>query len=221
MDEKMEISPEGLLKRFSHQTEFNSELFKLSTPQLTDALKNLINYVPVIQGVKPLKEDFKILGKAITAKTSANDWGTVIKAINLANKGDVLFISADSDDSAVWGELTSKSAQRKELAGTVVCGAVRDVNAIRNLNYPVFSKAIVPNAGAPLAEGELNVPLKCGDITVNPYDMVLGDDCGVVVVPGAIFSEALNRAMQIKKDEQEIINKIDSGYSLSSIINPK
>lgn len=221
MDEKMEISPEGLLKRFSHQTDFKRELIKLSTPQLTDALKNLINYVPVIQGVKPLKEDFKILGKAITAETSADDWGTALNAMDLADEGDVLFISADSDDSAVWGELTSKSAQRKGLAGTVVFGAVRDVNAIRKLNYPVFSKAIVPNAGAPLAEGEVNVPLKCGDVIVNPYDMVVGDDCGVVVVPGAIFSEALNRALLIKKDEQEIINKIDSGYSLSSIINPK
>ncbi|MCE5214398.1 MAG: RraA family protein, partial [Methanobacterium sp.] len=86
--------------------------------------------------------------------------------------------------------------------------------------YPVFSKAIVPNAGAPLAEGEINVPLNCGNVVVNPYDMVLGDDCGVVVVPGSIFSKALKQALQIKKDEKEIIKKIDVGYSLSTIINP-
>ncbi|MCE5214783.1 MAG: RraA family protein, partial [Methanobacterium sp.] len=134
MDEKMEISPDGLLKRFSHQTDFKAETVKLSTPQLSDALKNLINYIPVIQGVKPLKEDFKILGKAITVKTSADDWGTVLKAMDQAHEGDVLFISADRDDSAVWGELTSKSAQQKKIAGTVVYGAVRDVNAIRKLN---------------------------------------------------------------------------------------
>ena len=49
---------------------------------------------------------------------------------------------------------------------------------------------------------------------VNPYDMVLGDDCGVVVVPGEIFSDALNEALKIKKNEKEIINKIYEWLSL-------
>ncbi len=218
MDGKMEISPEGLLKRFSHQQSFSLWKDKLSTPQLSDALKNLINYSPVIPGIKPLKDEFKILGKIITVQTSANDWGTVLKAIDLAKKGDILFISADKDDSAVWGELTSKTAQYKGIAGTVVYGAVRDVAAIRKLNYPVFTKSIVPNAGAPLADGEVNIPLQCGGITINPHDVVLGDDCGVVVVPGELFPHAIDKAMQIKKDEEEIINKIESGYSLSKII---
>jgi 3-hexulose-6-phosphate synthase len=221
MDKKMEISPDGLLRRFSHQTSFQLYRERLSTPQLTDALKDMLDYNPVISGVKPLKDEFKILGRVVTAQTSAYDWGTVLEALDLAKKGDVLFISADRDDSAVWGELTSKTAQIKGLAGTVIYGATRDVAAIRKLNYPVFTRSIVPNAGAPLAEGELNVPVQCGDVTVYPDDMVLGDDCGVVVVPRDIFSRALDKAAQIKKDEKEIISKIEGGYSLSSIVKPK
>jgi 3-hexulose-6-phosphate synthase len=221
MDKKMEISPEGLLRRFSHQTSFQLYQERLSTPQLADALKDMLDYNPVISGVKPLKDEFKILGRVVTAQTSAYDWGTVLEAVDLANKGDILFISADRDDSAVWGELTSKTAQIKGLAGTVIYGATRDVSAIRKLNYPVFTRSIVPNAGAPLAEGELNVPVQCGDVTVYPDDIVLGDDCGVIVVPGDIFSRALDKAIQIKKDEQEIISKIEGGYSLSSIVKPK
>lgn len=221
MDGKMEISPEGLLKRFSHQLNFNSWRDKLSTPQLSDALKDMINYNPVIPDVKPLKDEFKILGSVITAQTSAYDWGTVLKAMDMANKGDILFISTDNDYSAVWGELTSKAAQQEKLAGTVVYGAIRDVSAIRKLDYPVFTRSIVPNAGNPLAEGETNIPLKCGDVVVKPYDVVLGDDCGVVVVPRELFHEAVNKALQIKKDEKEIINKIESGYSLSNIIKPE
>ena len=219
MEGKMEISPEGLLKRFSREPGFSFWKDKLSTPQLSDALKNILDYRPVIPGVKPLKDDYKILGKIITVQTSSNDWGTVLKAIDLARKGDILFINVDKDDSAVWGELTSKTSQHKGIAGTVVYGAVRDSSAIQKLNYPVFTKSIVPNAGSPLAEGEVNIPLQCGDVTVNPHDVVLGDDCGVIVVPGELFNQAVRNALQIKKDEEEIIRKIESGNSLTTIIN--
>lgn len=221
MGEKMEISPEGLLKRFSHQHSFDQWKDQLSTPQLSDALKSILNYIPVIPGIKPLKDEYKILGKIITINTSANDWGTALDAIDLAEKGDILFIKTDKDDSAVWGELASKNAQCQGIAGTVVYGAVRDVSAIRKLDYPVFTKSIVPNAGAPLAEGEVNIPLKCGDIVINPHDVILGDDCGVIVVPGELFSEALNKALNIKKDEKKILNKLESGFSLSKIVKSK
>ena len=218
MDGKMEISPEGLLKRFSREPGFSHFKDKLSTPQLSDALKNLLDYNPVVAGVKPLSDEFKILGKVVTVITSSNDWGTVLKAIDMADKGDVLFISVDKDDSAVWGELTSKTSKNKGIAGTVVYGAARDAAAIKTMKYPVFSRAVVPNAGAPLIEGEVNIPIQCGNITIYPGDIVLGDDCGVVVVPGKLFSQAFDKAMQIKKDEEELIKKIDEGYSLSNLI---
>lgn len=219
MDGKMEISPEGLLKRFSNQQSFSLWKDELSTPQLSDALKDLLDYSPVIPGIKPLKDEYKILGKIVTVQTSAHDWGTVLEAIDLAEKGDILFINADKDDSAVWGELTSKNAKYKGISGTVAYGAVRDVAAIRELDYPVFTKSIVPNAGAPLGEGEVNVPLKCGDVTINPHDIVLGDDCGVIVVPGELFPQAIRKALQIKEEEKEIIKKVENGYSLTNIIH--
>lgn len=218
MDGKMEISPEGLLKRFSSEPSFSFWKDKVSTPQLSDALKNMLDYNPVIPGVKPLFDGYKILGKIITVQTTSNDWGTALKAIDLAQKGDILFISVDKEDSAVWGELTSKTSKQKGIAGTVVYGSTRDAAAIQKLNYPVFAKNIVPNAGAPLAEGEVNVPLQFGDVTVNPYDVVLGDDCGVVVVPGKLFKQAIHQALKIKKDEEDIIKKMETGYSLTSII---
>ena len=218
MDGKREISPDKLLKKFSHQQSFKFYKDKLSTPQLSDALKNLTDYNPVIPEVKPLKDEYKILGKIVTVQTSSDDWGTVLRAIDLAERDDILFINVDKSDSAVWGELTSKTAQNKGIAGTVVYGAVRDAAAIRNINYPVFSRTVVPNAGAPLAQGEVNIPLQCGDVIINPHDVVLGDDCGVVVVPKETFSHAVNQALQIKKDEERIIKKMETGYSLTSII---
>lgn len=223
MNKKMKVSPEGIRERFSTKkslspSDFNLWNDELSTAHISDALKNILEHDWVIPGVKPLKDEFKIIGRAFTVKTSANDWGTALRAIDMANEGDVLFICADKDDNAVWGELTSKTAQKKGLTGTVVYGAVRDVNAIRQLNYPVFTQTVIPNAGFPTAKGEVNVSLQCGDVVVNPNDVIIGDDCGVIVVPAELFPQIIKEALKIKKDESEIINKIDNGYTLSEIL---
>ena len=236
MNSKMEISPEGLLKRFSREHYFNLYKEEMNTSQLSDALKHQVDYKWVIPGVKPLKDEFKIIGKAVTVQTATHDWGTALKAMDLAEEGDILFISTenigsgnktehetnnemDENGGAVWGELTSKTAQKKGLTGTVVYGAVRDVTAIKKLNYPVFTKSVVPHAGAPLAEGKVNVPLTCGGVTVNPQDMIIGDDCGVIVVRAEIFSRVMKEALNIRKDENEIIRKIENGWSLSKILD--
>ena len=219
MDEKMKISPEGILERFSYPRDY-FELWKnkQSTPQVSDALKSIVNHPWVIKGVKPLKDEFRIIGKAVTIKTSSHDWGTALKGIDTAHKGDVLVINSNDDDDAVWGELTSKTAQKKGLSGTIVYGAVRDINAIKNLNYPVFTRSKIPNAGEPLGEGTVNVPLECGGVTVNPQDVIIGDDCGVIVVPAEIFNQVIKKTLKINNSEKEIIQKIEDGWPLSEII---
>ena len=216
----MKISPEGILERFSYPRD-ELELWKadLSTPQVSDALKNMAERPWVIPGVKPLKDGFKIIGRAITVKTSSKDWGTALKAMDLAQKGDVLVICSENDDNAVWGELTSKTAQEKGLAATVVYGAVRDIGAVKKLNYPIFTRSIVPNTGEPLGKGEVNVTLECGDVIINPQDIIMGDDCGVIVVPAELSGRVLKKALKIKSGESEIIHKIKEGWSLSGILN--
>jgi 3-hexulose-6-phosphate synthase len=219
MAKKMKISPEGILERFSYpRNDFGLWNNKLSTTQVSDALKSMMNSSWVIKDVKPLKDEFKIIGKAITVNTSSNDWGTALKAIDVAEKGDVLIINSSNDDNAVWGELTSKTAQKKGLSGTIIYGAVRDKNAIKNLNYPVFTRSLIPNAGEPLGEGTVNTPLNCGGVNINPQDVIIGDDCGVIVVPLEIFHEVMNKTLMIKNTEREIIQKIEDGWPLSKII---
>ncbi|MBM4241830.1 MAG: RraA family protein [Euryarchaeota archaeon] len=221
MSKKDKISPESLLKKFSSKTtDLDFLKVDIKTPQISDALKQLSCLNGVISGVKPLN-DAKIVGKAVTVKTLADDWGTVVNAIDIAKKGEVIVICSETDGHALWGELTSETAQKKKIAGTVVYGASRDVAAIRKLNYPVFSKSIIPNAGDPKGEGEINVTINCGGVTVNPQDMIIGDDCGVVVVPKKLFREVLKKAFNIKKREKEIIRKIKDGMSLSEILGLK
>lgn len=193
---------------------------KVTSSQISDALNNLTGNSGVINGVKPLF-DTKIVGMVITAKTRADDWGTSVKAIDVAGKNEVIFILVDDDRSAVWGELTSMTAKEKGIAGTVIYGAVRDVGAVRKMEYPVFYKNIVPNAGSSSAQGQINVSIKCGDISIDPQDVVVADDCGVVVIPKELLSSVINEANNIKKKEKQIVSKIEMGNSLSSILKLK
>ncbi len=184
-------------------------------------MRNITGQNGVLKGVKPVKSSFKIMGKANTVKTSENDWGTVIKGIYEAEKGNILVICCDKDDPAVWGELASTTAQKEGLIGTVIYGASRDIRGIKKLNYPVFSMNIVPNAGKPLAEGKINIPVICGQTTVNPGDFIMGDECGVVCVPEEITEEVLEESYNIINNENSIIHQLDGGKSFLDILGIK
>lgn len=215
------LSPESLLELFSPKfSDSKLTRLNLTTSQVSDALNKITGNSGVISGIKPLF-DRTIIGRAVTASTMADDWGTSVKAIDIAKKGEVLVILAEGDDQAIWGELTSKTAQEKGIISTVIDGAVRDVGAIKKLEYPVFSKTIVPNAGSPKAEGKINVPITCGNITVNPQDIIIGDECGVIVVPKEHLTEVINETLNIKKNESQILSKIEKGISLSDILELK
>lgn len=221
MKNEKKLSPESFLKKFFPKVSF-SKLTRLdtTTSQISDAINSITGNSGVISGVKPLF-DKMIIGRAVTVDTVADDWGTSVKAIDAAQKGEVLVIHVEGDNQAVWGELTSKTAQEKGIVGTVIYGAVRDVGAIKKLKYPIFSKNVVPNAGSPKAEGNINVPITCGDITINPQDIIIGDECGVVVIPKEHLNEVINETLNIKIKEQKIISKIEKGHSLSDILELK
>ncbi len=224
MVRKMEISAESLLREFSSpkmekNMDFNLKDLGISTSNISDALKNLTGEYGVIPGVKPIQDDLKISGRVVTVKTQQDDWGTSLKAVETAKEGEIVFICCDGDDIGVWGELFSKYAQKKGVQSTVIYGAMRDVEAVRQLNYPVFSRSIVPHAGTPRSEGEIHIPLECGGVKVNNGDWIFGDDGGVVVVAEEILQKVISKALKIKKHEDEILHQIEDGSSLSDILS--
>jgi 3-hexulose-6-phosphate synthase len=216
---RVKLSPESFFNEFSKKhTDFNLPDSKITTSQLSDAMRKVTGRNGVLKGIKPIKNGLKIIGKATTAKTSSNDWGTVIEGIYSAEIGDILVIKCDGDDPAVWGEMASKAAQKQGLVGTVIYGACRDVLGIKNLNYPVFSRDIIPNAGKPLNEGEINSPIICGGTTVHPGDIIMGDECGVVSVPFKLVEEVLEEAEIIINTEDKILNQLNDGKSFHEIL---
>jgi len=216
------LSPESFLEEFSHKhNNINTIPAQLTTSQLSDAMKNVTGRNGVLNGIKPVKNEMNILGSATTVKTSSKDWGTVIEGIYIAEEGNILVISCDADDTAVWGEMASNAAQKRGIDGTVIYGACRDVAGIKKLDYPVFSRDIIPNAGKPLNEGEINIPVTCGGTTVHPGDLIMGDECGVVCVPAEFIEKVIEESNKILDTENQILDHLKNGKSFTEILGMK
>lgn len=192
------------------------ELFlQVSTPNISDAMHRK----GVMRGIKPLFEDIKLVGRAVTVQTFEGDWAKPVEATDVAKEGDVIVVYAGSKDVAPWGELASWSCKQKGIAGFVIDGAVRDVDEIRRIRFPVFARCIVPNAGEPKGFGEINAEITCGGAEVKPGDWIIGDDNGVVVVPKERAYEIARRAKEVWKAEERVREEIKRGKTLSQVLD--
>jgi 3-hexulose-6-phosphate synthase/6-phospho-3-hexuloisomerase len=197
----------------------DEEIFELfvhvSTPNISDAMHRK----GVMHGIRPLFEDIKLVGKAVTVQSFEGDWAKPVEATDVAKAGEVIVIYAGSKDIAPWGELASWSCKQKGIAGIVIDGAVRDVDEIRRIRFPVFTKYIVPHAGEPKGFGEINTEIKCGGQEVRPGDWIVGDDNGVVVVPKERAYEIARRAKEVWKNEERVREEIKRGKTLSQLLD--
>ncbi|MED4206480.1 RraA family protein [Neobacillus mesonae] len=176
------------------------DFMNIPTTCISDAMDGLNNLHPAI---KPLKEEYKVVGRAFTVKIPVGDNLAVIKAIRNAKPGDVLVVDAKGDQyRAIAGDFVIGMMHTLGIAGLVVDGVIRDLAGIKELNFPVFSKGTAVAASGKAGFGEINVPISCGGMTVHPGDLIIGDVDGVVVVPQAIEQEILTKALEkLNKDQ--------------------
>lgn len=135
--------------------------------------------------VKPVYHGMRALcGPAFTVRARPGDNLLSLKAIELAQPGDVIVIATDGDETrSVWGGFMSMMSARKGLAGMVTDGIVRDVAQTRDENFAVFARGVTPVAPSKNSSGQINTTVSCAGVVVQPGDLVLGDEDGVVVVP--------------------------------------
>lgn len=113
--------------------------------------------------------------------------------------------------------------KQKGVTGAIVDGAIRDIDEIRDLQFPIFSRAVVPRSTHSPYSGrlepiELNVSVSCGGVLVHPGDLVLADEIGVVVIPLEEAEEILRRAQQQAEKEEATRQWIRSGKTLAEIL---
>ncbi len=211
IDTRTSIKSE-LFKRFSDD-EIKQALSKVSTANISDAMHRS-GWIPSVVPVSPATRFF---GKAITVRTFPGDWAKPVEAVDIANEGDVIIIDACGVPPAVWGELATHSAVVKKVAGVVIYGAIRDIKEVKEMNFPAFATMCIPQAGEPKGLGEINIPIQIGPVKILPGDWIVGDDDGVVCIPGQNAAEIANRAMDVLERENRIRTEIKQGGTLSEV----
>ena len=205
-----------LFKKYD-KTQLKKAFSLVSTPNISDAMHK----TGAMVDIKPVKLGFHMVGKALTVRTIDGDWAKPVEAIDKADKETVLVIDVNGGKTAIWGELATNSAKKKELSGVVIDGAIRDLDDIIKIEFPVFSRYVSPNAGEPKGLGEIGAEINCGGQIVKTGDWLIGDDSGVVVVPQEIAQEIANRALDVKEQENRIREEIKKGSSLGAVVEVK
>jgi RraA family protein len=165
---------------------------EFETPDVSDLMNRLYTMSPAIHSLTG--PSLRILGPACTVKVFPGDNLMVHKALDIARPGDIVVIDAGgSSMNAVLGDIISTKARHRGIAGFVVDGLVRDLPGIMELQFPVFARGTTPIGPLHRGPGEINFPIQCGGIVVNPGDIITGDMNGVVVVPQEIALNLLER----------------------------
>lgn len=153
-----------------------------------------------------------LCGVAVTVNARPGDNLMVHKAMELAHPGDVLVVCTNGcTTSAVFGDIMGTTAVAADLGGLVVDGAIRDVEGLKALGLPAYSRAVTPGACDTDGPGEVNVPVSCGSVVVAPGDVVVGDEDGVVVVPREDAAAVLERVAAIEAGVGKRIAAIQAG----------
>jgi RraA family protein len=182
---------------------------EFSTPELCDGT---IVYNAMDYHIKPMVTKQKICGPAVTVKLSMGDSLMVTKAVDVAKPGDVIVIDGrGSGNNALWGDHRSLSCKVKGIEGVVMDGAFRDLEENEKIGFPIYAKAITCGSSSKNTNGEINVPISCGGVTVNPGDIIVGDVNGVCVVPAEYAEEIMANAQKkidgLKAVKKEIIEQ--------------
>lgn len=160
--------------------------------------------------IRPMNEA-PLLGTAFTVKSRPGDNLLLHKALDLAQPGDILVVDAQGDMSnSIIGELMVLWAKKCGLGGFVIDGAIRDVGTLKKMDIPIYAAGITPAGPYKDGPGEINVPVCCGGVVVNPGDILVGDEDGVVVIKPEDAPELLKKTKAKNAAEQRTMEEIEN-----------
>lgn len=151
-------------------------------------------------------------GTAVTARSRGGDNLTYLRALEFCRPGDVLVVDAQGDlNNAVVGGILSFYAAQIGLAGIVIDGAIRDVAEIRERDFPLYARGVTHRGPYKDGPGEINVPICVGGMVVNPGDIVVGDQDGLLSISPSDASRVIEKARAVLVAEEATMNAMREG----------
>ncbi len=162
--------------------------------------------------IRPMHGGGGMAGPALTVRTRPGDNLMVHKAIDLAEPGDIIVVDAGGDlANAIIGELMTAHARQRGVGGLVIDGAIRDSGAIRSGSFPVFAAGVTHRGPYKDGPGEINAVIAIDGMVIEPGDLLLGDDDGILCVPFAMVEEVHAAATAKHRAEEKTMAAIAAG----------
>jgi 4-hydroxy-4-methyl-2-oxoglutarate aldolase len=171
---------------------------------------------PAIRAMQP---DVRIAGPAVTVRAPGMDGTIVGYALGQVRPGDVLVIDRCGDHRhAAFGGLVAYACKVAGLAGVIIDGVATDIGEVRKYSVPLWCRGLsaVTTKRIGLA-GEFCVAVSCGGVAVNPGDVIIADECGIVVLDRAEAEAAAERAISMQEAEAKSRSRLDAGEKLPDI----
>ncbi len=204
----------------SSESDLLNSLSIFSTPVISDALDGC-GFDGLIKDIYPIVPAGKVIGPVYTILYEPYDrpgssFEQASNYIDEVPKGMVVLIDNHGDLScSVWGGILTHYAKHSELIGTIVHGAIRDVEAVSQSGYSVFASGVTPRTGKGRSRMiDKKCPLSIGSVNIEFQDIVFADKHGVLIIPRKLLSKVLTMSKNIVANEKCIMNKISQGISL-------
>lgn len=182
---------------------------EFETPDVSDMMNRL--YTMSLE-IKNQTNGKKICGPACTVKVFPGDNLMVHKALDIVKPGDIVVVDGGgSGMNGLMGDLIANKAKHRGIQGFVIDGLIRDLPGIVEVGLPVFARGVTPIGPLHRGPGEINYPVSCGGIVVNPGDIIIGDKNGVTVVRLDFAEELLERVIKQKESLESYVKKVHQG----------
>lgn len=187
-----------------------ARLQEIPVSALSDTMHRNIGSIGLRPYHRPV--DGTMAGTAVTARSRGGDNLTYLRALDFCRPGDVLVVDAGADvNNAVVGGILTFYATTIGLAGVVIDGAIRDVAEIRKREFPVYARGVTHRGPYKDGPGEINVPVSVGGMPVNPGDVIVGDQDGLLAIPQDGIEELIDKAHAILNAEAETMRAMKEG----------